>query len=1566
MKDQLKIIFIIATLFFHGIAIAQNPIPSVAYGNDWVATDAIGRTLPDYAAAGGQRAQRYIGMFYWLWHPYVRLKDGPQITTAQLIHDNPNSPAFECNDRYWGEPENGFYHPEDSWSTRRNLQLLANAGVDFIYIDFTNGSQGCDAINSFMSVMLDMYNKGIPVPKIVFFLNEGGVDDAVNCIMDKVYNNQAYQPLWFYWQGKPLIMADPVKTASLSARANTSQVQNFFTWRKTWAFNVNQWNFLDNYPQNYYSSNGVAEQMPVSKAMGAPISDCGQGSSHLTGSPLPAYDQYWETSLTEQGLRFDQNWSRAHQIDPQIVCVSGWNELIAAAWPSRADNSNVSCMGKQWNDPSWRCVNNASCISKDANGNHIPHGWYYVDEFNTEFNRDIEPMKGGYTDSYYYQLITHIRKHKGLVAPQSTSAAKTIIVDGQFGEWGSVTPVQKDAQGDCEHRNFKDVKNYQTYVNNTGRNDIIESRTTADGANVYFYIKTAAAITPYTDPNWMMVYLNTDQNKSTGWEGLDYVINMGVTSSSQTTIKKRNGNTWTTMGTATYSVSGNEMEIAVPRALVGLTANTVSYYYQIFDNPSVLDNIEDNFINGESAPDRRFNYSVAIPCPFSANTNYWHFVSDIEGWNTFNSLTSSVTNSIATMTITGGDPYMHSPDNLNISTNDYKYVVVSMQNMTTDNTAELFWITNASGAYDGTKHLLFPTIPNDTAQRYYIIDLSSNPNWVGNIKQIRLDPSENASSGSVKIDFIKFVGSYTAALQIIPGKIEIENFDNGGQGNAYNDSDVPNDGGEYRINESVDIQTTGDTGGGYNVGWTATGEWMEYIVNVQQSGNYAITLRAAAVSAANVRVEIDGIKIGNSFSIPITPTYQTYVDVPITGALVQGIHILRVFEETGGINLNNIVFVKQNDLPIISLITPINNATFIAPASVAIAANASDADGTITKVEFYNGTTLLGTDVATPFTYNWTNVAIGSYTITAKAYDNLNATTTSTAITVQVNAPANQFPVVSLTAPSNNAVYIAPANVSITANASDADGTINKVEFYNGTTLLGTDATSPFVYNWTNVLAGSYIITAKAYDNLNAITTSTAITIQVNAPANQLPVVSLTAPSNNSVYTAPANISITANASDVDGTISKVEFYNGTILLGTDAASPFVYNWTNVLAGSYTIIAKAYDNTNSVTTSNSVLVQVNAPANQVPIVLLTAPSNNAVYTVPANISITANASDADGTITKVEFYNGSLLLGTVISAPFTYNWNNVLVGSYTLTAKAYDNANAVTASGAITIQVNDPANKLPFVSLTAPANNAFYTAPANITISANASDLDGTINKVEFYNGTTLIGTDATTPYTCNWINVSVGSYTIIAKAYDNLNAVTTSRSIVIQVNAPVNQSPKVTVSVSSNNAVAPATISISANASNDGIIKRVEFYNGTTLLGTVSNAPYNYVWTNVGVGNYSITAKVYDDANTVITSDPVLVLVDPNVPTSISVVSNVLGLIAAPSPFHTVTKIRSNSSDEIQSIVIYNTSGVEVERLLNIHSSEQIIGDNLSDGMYLLQVTTSAGRAIIKVIKEK
>ncbi len=100
---------------------------------------------------------------------------------------------------------------------------------------------------------------------------------------------------------------------------------------------------------------------------------------------------------------------------------------------------------------------------------------------------------------------------------------------------------------------------------------------------------------------------------------------------------------------------------------------------------------------------------------------------------------------------------------------------------------------------------------------------------------------------------------------------------------------------------------------------------------------------------------------------------------------------------------------------------------------------------------------------------------------------------------------SNQAPTVALTSPANNAVFTAPAQVTLNATASDADGTVSKVEFYSGTTLLGTDTTAPYSFTWANVAAGSYALTAKAYDNANATTTSTAVNIVVNSTTGTNP-----------------------------------------------------------------------------------------------------------------------------------------------------------------------------------------------------------------------------------------------------------------------------------------------------------------------------------------------------------------------------------------------------------------------------------------------------------------------------
>ncbi len=190
-------------------------------------------------------------------------------------------------------------------------------------------------------------------------------------------------------------------------------------------------------------------------------------------------------------------------------------------------------------------------------------------------------------------------------------------------------------------------------------------------------------------------------------------------------------------------------------------------------------------------------------------------------------------------------------------------------------------------------------------------------------------------------------------------------------------------------------------------------------------------------------------------------------------------------------------------------------------------------------------------------------------------------------------APANQPPAVSLTAPAGGTSYTAPAGITLTADASDSDGSIARVDFYNGSTLLGSSTAAPYGFTWSDVSAGSYSLTAKATDNLGATATSAPVTVTVNGVA---PTVSLTAPAGGATYAAPATVNLAATAAVSGGTISRVDFYNGTALLGSATAAPYGFTWSNVPAGSFSLTAKATDSLGNTATSAPVTVTVNGAA----------------------------------------------------------------------------------------------------------------------------------------------------------------------------------------------------------------------------------------------------------------------------------------------------------------------------------------------------------------------------------
>ncbi len=647
--------------------------------------------------------------------------------------------------------------------------------------------------------------------------------------------------------------------------------------------------------------------------------------------------------------------------------------------------------------------------------------------------------------------------------------------------------------------------------------------------------------------------------------------------------------------------------------------------------------------------------------------------------------------------------------------------------------------------------------------------------------------------------------------------------------------------------------------------------------------------------------------------------------------------------------INVTVAAAMNTPPVVSLTSPANNAQFTPGSPITLTATASDPNGTVTKVEFFDGTTKLGEDLTSPYTFAWSNAAAGTHVITVKATDNGSVVTTSAAVTITVTASTNTLPVVSITGPLNNVQFISGSAITITATASDANGTVTKVEFFNGTTKLGEDTSSPYSFGWNNAPAGTHTLTARATDNANAVTTSAPVSVTVNA--NTTPNVSITAPANNATLTSGTAITITATATVPSGSITKVEFFDGTTKLGEDATSPYNFVWNGAATGTHSLTARATNNTNATATSTAVNITVTA-ANAPPVVSLTSPTNNAQFTVGSAINLTANATDPNGSVTKVEFFRGTTKLGEDLTSPYTFAWNNATAGTYSLTARATDNGALVTTSTAINVTVAAAMNTPPVVSLTSPANNAQFTPGSPITLTATASDPNGTVTKVEFFDGTTKLGEDLTSPYTFAWSNAAAGTHVITVKATDNGSVVTTSAAVTITVTASTNTLPVVSITGPLNNAqfISGSAITITATASDaNGTVTKVEFFDGPTKVGEDLTSPYSFIWTNVSSGNHALTASATDKLGGIASSATINISVaDPERPTAEAGEDVFLTL-----PENSLTLEPSVSSDVP---VEYSWTQVEGPNTAAISAptAQAISVSDLIEGMYIFEFTVT------------
>ncbi len=472
--------------------------------------------------------------------------------------------------------------------------------------------------------------------------------------------------------------------------------------------------------------------------------------------------------------------------------------------------------------------------------------------------------------------------------------------------------------------------------------------------------------------------------------------------------------------------------------------------------------------------------------------------------------------------------------------------------------------------------------------------------------------------------------------------------------------------------------------------------------------------------------------------------------------------------------------------------------------------------------EFFVDGVSIGTAVATPpagtpASIGWQPPQPGSYFITVKASDGAHEAT---------SLPVRYFAIgTRITSPTPNTIVPNGSSVSIQATATPQpltgpDGNnafVQRIEFYADDVLIGSDNTAPYSIIYTpsapptpNVPDTRHTIEARAFDNNGNQISPDGTSVQnlfMVPPIGVPPTVVLTSPTTGAKIAIPQageSIPIAVSAGSPNGLISKVELYIDGLLFGTSSTFPYSFNWTPTVVGDYRLVALGYDDKNNVVATSSsaqgsltpapTLITIAAP----PTITIVGPANGTTVGANTPIVVTAAADDSNiigGGIAKVQFFAGSTFIGeTETPAPGTNHYSLTFTptapGSTAITATAVNNLGLSTTSGGLTISVNSagsgggvPVGNPPVVAVSTPADGSVLRINTDTTLTATATDPDGTIGSVRFsVNNTPVGGAITTFPYRTTWKPTAEGVYRITATAVDNTGGSTTSPTTTVLV----------------------------------------------------------------------------------------------------------------------------------------------------------------------------------------
>lgn len=595
-----------------------NPVDDREYKvrpDTWAAVDGLGRILPAYKDVGNLKDKK-VGIFYTIWFeeeysnsitPYSLQKLMTEYPDARLDPIHRLWSTIESQSRviyYWNEPLYGYYSGTDAFVYRKHAELLADAGVDFIVFDCTNATylwraQFLCLVDAFMKAK----SEGVKVPQFAFFLNSRSqyeLSTQLDMLYRDIFARGLYQDLWFYLDGKPLIMANK----NILDNEKHKYLLDSFTFRANsgdYADKHNEeigyWQWLRIHPQGRFGvrKDGSVEYVPVSVAQNGNRELPGFSAMNQTDPKLRPTGRSWtykngwigDDDFTEgniisktklQGLNFQEQWDYAHEVDPDIVFIVGWNEWTVHRY-AEFDTGHVKLINA------------------------------FVDQFDDENSRDIEMTKGDLKDHYYYQMVSNIRKFKGMSVPDAVNAYKKIDILKGVEQWKDVYPEYHHYTGSTPYREAGGFRGAVFEANDTMRNDFVLAKVAYDENNIYFFAQTKDDITPYTDKAWMRLFIDTTFEGNGNWEGFEFCINRENATVDKVIVERSKGGwDWDKVGEARYTVSGNVMQIEVPKEYLGISgkAKNIAFNFKWSDNMQSDGDIMDFYQFGDVAPGGRF------------------------------------------------------------------------------------------------------------------------------------------------------------------------------------------------------------------------------------------------------------------------------------------------------------------------------------------------------------------------------------------------------------------------------------------------------------------------------------------------------------------------------------------------------------------------------------------------------------------------------------------------------------------------------------------------------------------------------------------------------------------------------------------------------------------------------------------------------------------------------------------------------------------------------------------------------------------------------------------------